>query len=143
MIGDDLAAALPELRAHAESLMRDTCVVHRPTDLTDPITGEAESVQVYPDPEWTDEHPYASGRCKVQTYEGYERTPEAGGHQFTVQRYRVDFPVRGFLARPGDVVTLLTAEADPALEGKKYRVAAPFNKSLATANRCFVDEVVA
>lgn len=143
VIGDDLAQVLPELRDHAESLMRDTCTVHRPTDVLDPITGEATTVQVYPDPLWPEEHRYAAGPCKVQTYEGYERTPEAGGHQFTVQRYRVDFPATAFLPKPGDVVTIVTAATDPALVGKWYRVAAPFNKSLATANRCFVDEIVA
>lgn len=131
MIGDVLPGALDELRAHAESLMRDTCTVTRPSGVVDPVTGATATTSVY------------AGRCKVLTYEGYEQTPEAGGHQFTVQRYRVDFPVAGLLPRPGDLVTITTAEKDPHLVGKTYRVTAPFNKSLATANRCFVDEVVA
>lgn len=118
-------------RASAERLMVDTCTVSRPGAVMDPVTGEAEATEVY------------AGRCKIQTYEGYEQNPEAGGHQFTVQRYRVDFPATAFLPKPGDLVTIATSAADPSLVGKTYRVTAPFNKSLATANRCFVDEVVA
>ena len=85
--------------------------------------------------------PIYEGRCKVQTYEGYEQTPEAGGARVTVQRYRVDFPA-SMIARPGDLVTITASAADPHLVGKRYRVTAPFNKSHATSSRCFVDEVV-
>lgn len=131
MIGDELSAALLELREHAESLMRDACTVQRPGDVIDRVTGVAQMTTVY------------DGRCKVQTYEGYEQNPVAGGHQFTVQRYRVDLPVGAFLPEVGDVVTITAAERDQHLVGKDYRVSAPFNKTLATAYRCFVDEVVA
>lgn len=131
MIGDDLAAAIDELRAHAESAMRDTCTVTRPGAATDEVWGNAPAPTVY------------TGRCKVQTYEGHEQNPEAGGHRYTVQRYSVHFPVGSFLPRPGDVVTITESEKDPHLVGKKYDVTGPFNKSLATANRCFVDEVTA
>ena len=33
MIGNDIAAALPELRAQAESLMTDSCDIHRATSV--------------------------------------------------------------------------------------------------------------
>ena len=33
MIGNDIAAALPELRAQAESLMADSCDIHRATSV--------------------------------------------------------------------------------------------------------------
>jgi len=121
--------ALRSGRAAAERLMTDTCALERPGDLIDDITGEAAMVLVY------------EGRCKIQTYEGYEQNPTAGGVVLTVQRYRVDLPV-SVQPRPGDVVTITASETDPGLVGKKYRVTAPFNKSYATASRCFVDEVV-
>lgn len=123
------ASALRSGRAAAERLMQDTCTVERPGDITNDVTGEAELVEVY------------VGRCKVQTYEGYEQNPKAGGATLTVQRYRVDLPA-SVLVRPGDLVTITAAVADPHLVGKTYRVTAPFNKSYATASRCFVDEVV-
>lgn len=123
------ASALRSGRAAAERLMKDACAIERPGEITDDVTGEAELTEVY------------AGRCKVQTYEGYEQTPTAGGATITVQRYRVDLPV-SVLVRPGDLVTITAASADSHLVGKRYRVTAPFNKSYATASRCFVDEVV-
>lgn len=122
-------AALRSGRAAAERLMTDTCALERPGELVDDITGEAAMETVY------------TGRCKIQTYEGYEQNPTAGGMVLTVQRYRVDLPV-SVRARPGDLVTIAASPTDPHLVGKRYRVTAPFNKSYATASRCFVDEVV-
>lgn len=124
-----LLTALLSGRAAAERAMTDTCTLERPGDLIDDVTGEAELTPVY------------EGRCKVQTYEGYEQTPEAGGSTITVQRYRADLPA-SVIARPGDLVTITASAADPHLVGKQYRVTAPFNKSHATSSRCFVDEVV-
>ena len=41
MLGDAVAAALPEMQAHAESMMRDECTVRRVTGVSpDPLTGE-------------------------------------------------------------------------------------------------------
>lgn len=119
--------ALRSGRAAAERLMVDTCTVARPGAVTDPVTGEAEAVEVY------------AGRCKIQTYEGYEQNPTAGGAVLTVQRYRVDMPV-SFRPEAGDVVTIVASQTDPHLVGKTYRVTAPFSKTYATASRCFVDE---
>lgn len=46
MLGHDIAAALPEMRAHAESRMRRNCVVRRVLSVdADPETGE--DVPVY------------------------------------------------------------------------------------------------
>lgn len=121
--------ALRSGRAAAERLMTDTCTLARPGDLIDDITGETALVPVY------------TGLCKVQSYQAYERNPEAGGAVLTVQRYRVDLPV-SVQPRPGDVVTITASPTDPHLVGNVYRVTAPFNKTYATAARCFVDEVV-
>lgn len=109
--------------------MTDRCTLEIPGELVDDVTGEAVMELVY------------TGPCKVQTYEGYEQNPTAGGAVLTVQRYRVDLPVV-VRSRPGDLVTITASPTDPHLVGKKYRVTAPFNKSYATASRCFVDEVV-
>lgn len=45
MIGPDIAAALPELRAQAESLMTDTCTIDRQTTTWDEV--EQESVTTW------------------------------------------------------------------------------------------------
>lgn len=113
--------------------MIDTCTVVRPS--TTPVTDDTGHVT----------HPTTAlytGRCKVQTYEGYEQTPESAGATITVQRYRVDFPVGAFVPLPNDVVTITVSPLDASKVGRRYRVTAPFAKSLATAQRCFVDEIV-
>ncbi|WP_353707609.1 DUF6093 family protein [Cellulosimicrobium sp. ES-005] len=130
--GDAIAGALPRLRGYAEKLMTDSCTVTRPgTPVTDPATGVTTTPQTL----------LYTGRVKIQTYEGYEQTPEAGGRSFTVQRYRADFPVDAFQPLPGDVVTITASPFDADKVGKRYRITAPFNKSLSTAQRCFVDEM--
>ncbi|WP_341741307.1 DUF6093 family protein [Trueperella pyogenes] len=83
------------------------------------------------------------GRAKIQSYEPYEQERAAGGATIVVQRVRVDFPVGELTLEPGDVITVVDSPDDRLLEGKSYRVpgSAPY-KSLATAYRVFVDEVV-
>lgn len=82
------------------------------------------------------------GRCKVQTYEAQEATPEAGGATVTVQRYRLDVPVGSYAPQIGDVATIRTETRDPQLVGRKFRVAALLHKSQATAYRLGVKEVL-
>lgn len=134
--GDELVAVLPELRAEAESAMRDTCRITRGTGAvtTDPDTGEVTTTPnvVY------------EGRCKVQTWEGFQGNPEAGTATFTTQRYSVHLPVARTEAdyRPvvGDDVTVLSAELDPHLADREFGVVALLHKTLATAYRLGVSE---
>lgn len=135
MLGDTLAAALPRLRAQAESMMRDTCRITRGTTVdTDPDTGAVtESPNVV-----------YEGRCKVQTWEGYESTQEAGTASLTSQRYQVHIPVAktadDYKPKRGDDVEILAAELDPHLAGETFNVAALLHKTLATAYRLGVTE---
>ena len=84
-----------------------------------------------------------AGRAKVQSYEPYEQERRAGGATVVIQRVRVDLPVGALTVKPGDVVTVTECADDPGLVGRTYRVPgnAPY-KTLATAYRVFVDEVV-
>ncbi len=138
---DDIA----EARADAEALMIDTCTVEAlGAPVVDRTTGKSTVPRtvVYPDPAWPDTHRWARGPCKVQAAQSQESTPEAGGHTSTEQRYRIDFPVGSFKARPGMVVTIRTAPADPLQEGTTYKIVAPFGKTLATAQRCYAEQEV-
>ncbi len=122
-------------RRKAESLMVDACEIRaKPTiGEFDPATGlrpETPGAVLY------------SGRCKVQTYEAHEQTPQSGQHVYTVQRYYVHIPAT--VDVPVDArVTVTASTLDPHLVGKTYRVAGGLHKSMATANRLLVDEVVA
>ncbi|MEO6158700.1 MAG: DUF6093 family protein, partial [Ilumatobacteraceae bacterium] len=59
MLGDDIAAALPDLQLQAESMMRDTCVIKRPTG------GFTEDPDGYSVPAY-EPTPIYTGKCKVQ-----------------------------------------------------------------------------
>lgn len=114
--------------------MLDSCTVKRVTGtVTDPLTGQ-------------DTPTYATlytGRAKVQTFEAFEQTPEAGGHQFTVQRYAVHVPVGAWAPAVGDLVTIDTAALDPNLATRTFRVVALLHKTAATAYRLGVTDEVA
>ena len=114
--------------------MVDACTVTRPGEpVTDPDTGDVT-------PSMT---PVYSGPCKVQQTISQASSPEAGGHAFTVQDSRVDFPVSAGPLLVNDVVTVTSSVLDPQLVGTEFRVIELFHKSMATAQRTRVSEVVA
>lgn len=129
----DILAALPALRVQAESLMIDSCTVERPGGLVTDAEGNVAPVLT----------PVYAGRCKVQKTATQAANPSAGGHQFTLQDSRVDFPVGAGPLAVDDVVTLTAAALDPQLVGRLFRVTELFHKSYATAQRTTVSEVVA
>jgi len=129
-LGTDVAGALPFLRAQAESLMLDTCTVCPVTGVNESTGAPTLGTGVY------------TGKCKVQTSQAQEANPEAGGATFTVQRYAVHVPVGAFVPVVGHVVTITAAALDAGLVGRQYRVVALLHKSLATAYRLAVEEVV-
>ncbi len=128
-------AALARGRRLAEALMVDMCAITRAAGqpgAIDPETGERTppaATTVY------------SGQCKVQTFEAHETRAGSAGHVYTVQRYYVHIPV-GAAVRVGDTVTITSAVADPNLVGRVYTVAGLLHKSMATAQRLLLDEVV-
>lgn len=133
----------PMRRRRAEALMLDRCKVTRADESRpkDELTGDYPVIQVYPDPGWPPTHRFHTGPAKSQTYEAYEQTPEAGGHNYTVQRYAAHFPVGAFEPRVGDVIEWTACPLDPDRVGVRERITAPFSKTLATAQRVFVDRV--
>lgn len=116
-------------RRLAESRMVDTCEVSRPTGVPDFETGLPSLLPVW------------GGRCRVQTYEPQESNPEAGGANYTVQRYSVHLPVGAYRPEIGDVVTITDSQHDPYLVGRVFRVVALLHKTAATAYRLSVEEV--
>lgn len=110
-------------RRRAVKLMTDQCTVTR----------KGAVVVVDGRETWPDEQVYA-GCCKVQTHEAYESLPEAGGHVYTVQRYRLDIPVGAGPLTVGDVATV---------DGYRhpFRVVAEMDKTHLTAQRVPVEMV--
>ena len=130
---DDVEAVLPLLRAEAEALMVDSCLIGR-------ASGTVESPDGVVTPTYT---PVYEGKCKVQQTIAQSNTPVAGEHQFTVLDAAVHLPVSAPDLFVDDVVTIDASVNDPRLTGRVYRVVEPFRKSFATAQRARVKEVVA
>lgn len=130
-------AAVLRGRRRAEALMVDECTIRRTTGdpgPLDPETGErepAESTTVY------------YGACKVQTYEPHESKPDSAGHVYTVQRYHIHVPIAAGPMAIDDRIEITASKIAPHLVGRTYRVAGLHHKSLTTAQRLLVDEVVA
>lgn len=126
-------AALRAGRQRAESRMLDTCLIRRVIgETTDRETGKV--VPLYQD--------VYEGKCKLQSYEGYEQEKNTAAAALTVQRMSCHLPVGAYRINVGDVVEFTASSLDSYLVGRKFRITqeAPF-KSFATAYRVFVDYI--
>lgn len=115
--------------------MVDTCTITRPTGFStpDPLTG---AVTVTGTALYT-------GKCQVSTYEAHEQVVSMPGQVMTRERYIVKVPVGSGPFLIGDIVTITAATFDAHLVGRQYNVVAMLHKSVATAQRLQVEEVVA
>lgn len=132
MLGDDIAAALPELRAQAESMMVDTCKVEYVNGTTWD-EGSGTSVPAYAT--------RYEGKCRVQTTLTSEANPNAGEREWTVQSLTVAVPMSAIGFEVGDRVTITSAALDADLVGRVFTVVALAHKTHMTARRLRVDEV--
>lgn len=128
-------SAILQGRAAAEQLMVDACSITRVTGAPGPI--DPDTGQRTPAPTET----VYTGKCRVQTYEAHEATPDSGEHVYTLQRYFIHLPVAATVD-VDDQITVTAAVMDPNLVGRSYRVVALLHKTYATANRVAVDEIV-
>lgn len=129
----DPLSALKTGRLAAQSTFIDTYMVTRPGELvTDPDTGEVknEAMEVY------------TGKGKIQVNAASNETPEAGGHQFTVQTMSLHLPVTAGPFQISDTVTVLASPLDPHRVGHQFRITALHDKTFATAQRLKVEQVV-
>lgn len=123
-----VTSAVTAGRAAAERLMTDTWEVYfLDKEQADPLTGEAARTLVY------------EGKAKLQSYEGYEQTPDVVSHSATVQRMTLHLPVGDYRPQVGHVAKCVSS-FDTNLVGTEYRITqdAPY-KTFSTAYRAFVD----
>lgn len=128
-----LDSAIQAGRRAAEHLMVDRIIISRVSrvGVEDGLGGETfPLIPVY------------EGVGKIQTYEPYEQTPNVGGASIVMQRYSVHVPWDAGVFEPGDVVKVLEARWDVSSIGREYRVAGLHEKTLQTAQRLLVDELV-
>lgn len=143
MIHDDIAAALPELRAHALSLMVDSCTIARrrldgngePVREMDPVTLELTDV-------WDEVY---AGRCRVQRPGAVMvgREPVVGGVEYSVETVHVQVPltVLGVKADDRVTVTAVGAISDPDSLGMVLSVRVNQHKTHATKRTLVCEEV--
>jgi hypothetical protein len=131
-IGYDIAAALPELRAQAESMMLDTVKVERQTGATtDPVT--LEDV-----PTWETIY---EGKGRWQRPDTVAAETVAGEVEFGVNRTTVQLPMSATGVKRGDRATCTASTFDPDLPGTQATVLAVPNKTHAIMRRLLCEEV--
>ena len=136
MLGHDVTAALPELRAHAESRMLDTFEIVLPSDgwTFDPTTGEeVQAVTVL----------FATrGRVKVTANQA--REVEVGGRTSVEIHRELSIPVDSPAVPDGAIARCIAVDpsSDPTLLGASLVLSGPAPGSQTTARRIVVKEVV-
>ena len=129
-LGGDIAAALPGMRAQAESRMTATCTITRPgAPVWNPATLQNEStpVTVY------------TGKCRVRVADRQDRAANVADQSFMAAQYVLSLPVVGSEGvRRDDTVTVTVCPEDAALVGDAFRVVAESAGSQMTARRLTV-----
>ena len=136
MLADDIAHALPELRAQAESAMTSTCTIRkRSTEYTtDADTGEVTPVPgavVY------------SGECRVRPAGGQGGTVDVGGAELFTFDHLVSLPfdADGSANVREGMPCHIDTSPDPALVGVEVEVSKVDRGDHITARRLFCSEV--
>lgn len=134
MLADDIAAALPELRAQAESLMRDAVLIQRQTGVTtDPVTLEETPTYatVY------------TGKARIQRPGNQPADLVAGEVEFGIEAVLIQAPLTatGIDRDHRVTVTALGPESDPDLLGLVATVKANLTKSHPTKRTLVCEEV--
>ncbi len=131
MIGDDIAAALPDLRAQAESLMTETVTVG---EFTDGVDGNLNPIVTL-----VDEHYTGVGQIKYPSLAVSERQPasQQAASVSTVLKVPVG---SGADIRPGDRVEVTSSTSDGSLVGRSYRIAAWPQSGQVTTHRYPLEE---
>jgi len=135
-LGDDIAAALPELRAHAESLMTDWVLVERATGTQSMDPDTLEMVDDYATVHEGKGRVQRSGR--LSPHESV-----AGEVEFGVNALMVQLPLSVLGVKKGHRVTVTAVDpgSDPDLLGLVATVQANLTKTHATKRTLVCEEV--
>lgn len=130
-LGADVAAALPALRAQAESRMTETISVGLLVDGTDPETG---------DPTQTVEAPVYGGPGRIRWASSTVSDMEGAGEQVAVQRPVLSVPVGSPRLFDGMGVSVTGSTADGLLVGRVFTVQGGPVSGQVTATRYLLEE---
>lgn len=125
-IGDALAAALPELRAQAESRMFETVTIRRPIGTTSDDAGA--DVTTFEDA------PVYAGPAEIKsTGENDHEISYAGSVVMSPERARL--PALSGPYKVGDEIEVTASQFQPHLVGHRYRITSTHEGGLQTAQR--------
>lgn len=130
-LGGDIAAALPGLRAEAESRMTDTVQVGRFVDGVDDATG---------DPTWVIVTERYSGKARIRWGSREVTNADAPSMPMTVQEPYLSVPFGTPRFSDNDQV-LISASGDPVLVGRRFRVQGYPVAGQVTAHRYPLEEL--
>lgn len=139
-LGQDVAAALPELRLAAESMMVDTCRVRR-LDPDMPSVPDPDTLALVPN--YLSENVYV-GACRVQRSGALSpQESPVGGYEFGVGTILAQLPLSATGILRDDVleVTAVAAISDPDLVGVVASVRANLTKTHATKRTLICEQV--
>src|SRR5690554_2298463 len=130
-------------RRAAERLMVDACEIREPSAYgpVDPETGQREVIpgELLYGPDVEPLH----GRCKIQNQRlRYPSEPDSAQHVWTVGPSEIHIPVSAPDKIRDDCVVTIVDSFDPRNVGRRMRVRIGDRKSLQTAIRLLVEEVV-
>lgn len=131
MLGDAIAAALPELQAAALSRMTDRCIIRE----ADSWSGEVKTTGAIA---WQ----YAGGDeipCRVKMDNTEPKTVVVGGEVETIVRLTVSLPM-DVCPVVGQIITVVSAAQDTSLAGREFDVLAAGVGSQVTARRVSCQE---
>lgn len=129
-VGTDIDAALPQLRAEAESRMRETVQVGRFADGVDEATG---------DPTWELKTERYTGKARIRWGSREVTNANAPSMPITVQEPYMSVPFGSPLLRDSEV--LVTGSEDPVLVGRRFRVQGYPIAGQVTAHRYPLEEL--
>lgn len=131
-LGADIAAALPEMRAAAKSMMTDTAQVHGlPVKTWNETTSSYDMVAplVY------------TGPSRVKIADALVQVVDAQSQQLAVQRLTASFPVAQNTVFPESfTVKIIASQTDEALVDRIFRITGPHSQTHSTARRYPVEE---
>lgn len=128
VIGAEIAAELPRLRAEAESMMVDTCAITRATagstfnETTGAYTG-GSTTTVY------------TGACRVKPRDNADRVVQYGQEAVSFWPFIVSVPMSATGISLNDIVTVTASALDASLVGMVLRVREVLQGSHLTARR--------
>ena len=142
MLGHEIAWALPELQAQAESRMTERIVIDRPTTTGD-VGDDGKPIVTAPT--------VYEGPGRIRSFRPYEQNPDVGGG--TVTQQRTDWHIPACTRLEAGAVADVTTWAGPVQTGdrarritpgrpsKTVRIAGEHDTTDQTAQRFTVDEI--